>query len=96
MFLVFLLLCFASLLNNAENQTVPGNETAGNETGSGNETVPDTNFPHPTTAGVVVTMILGLAIIFTTVMPMCCMKQPDDYLYDPSKPLLQSSEVPVS
>ena len=54
------------------------------------EPTPDTNFPHPTTAGVVVTMVLGITIIVSVVMPMCCMRQADDYLYDPSKPLLQT------
>ena len=84
MFFALFLICFLENKSNQRhlNDAVPPDPSP--------KVDPDTDFPHPTTAGVIITMILGITVIVTVVMPMCCMRQPDDYLYDPSKPLLQT------
>ena len=91
MLFAFLLL---SIFTAEENQTIPTNQTDINETDP-NSTIPDTHFSHPTTAGVIVTMCLGMAVIIAVVMPMCVMRQPDDMIYDPTKPLLVTPNVEI-
>lgn len=83
MFLLGLLLLAASGLNEdipapAENTTTPES---------------DHNFAHPTWTGVIITCAIGCICIFGVVMPMCIKEQPDDYLYDPSRPLLANNNV---
>lgn len=79
----FLWLIFYSLVNSRQLTAEGGNSTSG----------PTESHHVPTLTGVIITMVLGTLCIFLTIIPLCLIKQEEEFKYDPSKPLLGNAPV---